>query len=135
MLSGGSSVSRSEKRPVLAEQRKLGYRSASSFTNSRASVLGHVRGLGSTSRRSSDIGSVESSGQATYINLLELKAAFLALQEFRERVTRHSIVLMLDNTLWWWPTSLTDSTVAPVGDRSLSRPLSQVYSRQEERSG
>lgn len=33
-----------------------------------------------------------------HINTLELKAAFLALHEFQERVTGHSVVLMSDNT-------------------------------------
>lgn len=33
-----------------------------------------------------------------HINVLELKAAFLALQEFQKRVTGHSVVLMSDNT-------------------------------------
>ena len=33
-----------------------------------------------------------------HINLLELKAAFLALQEFQDRLVGHSVVLMSDNT-------------------------------------
>lgn len=33
-----------------------------------------------------------------HINVLELKAAFLVLQEFQERVMGHSVVLMTDNT-------------------------------------
>ncbi|XP_066941107.1 uncharacterized protein [Macrobrachium rosenbergii] len=34
-----------------------------------------------------------------HINILELKAAFLALQEFWDRVMGHSVVLMNDNTM------------------------------------
>lgn len=33
-----------------------------------------------------------------HINILDLKSAILALQEFQERVIGHSVILMSDNT-------------------------------------
>ncbi|XP_066969121.1 uncharacterized protein [Macrobrachium rosenbergii] len=41
---------------------------------------------------------VESEQKALSHNILELKAAFLALQEFQDRVEGHSVELMSDNT-------------------------------------
>ena len=123
-LASGGFAGGSETGPVLVdgEGSPVSGGSVRDTCSGSTPVFGRVFvGLGCSPPRSKRVRGVVRPGEVVHINLLEMKALFLALQAFQEDIAGHHVTAMCDNS----------TVVAYVNKQggTVSRPLCLLTSR------